>query len=68
MGFDIEGEYMGEITFGLFGNVVPKTVANFAALCNQYSGAVDMEGNAMLYSGTIFNIIMPGHMIQGGNH
>jgi hypothetical protein len=63
MGFAIEGEFMGEIKIGLYGNVVPKTVKNFATICNQSSGAVDINGKPLLYSNTIFNTIIPNHVI-----
>ena len=68
MGFEIAGEYMGEIVFGLYGEVVPKTVLNFATLCDQSSGAIDVYGKPLVYAGTIFNTILPGYIVQAGNH
>ena len=60
--FDIKvGEKeLGRITFGLFGNVVPKTVANFVDICD---GVTEMsppnpEGSKRSYDGTeIFRVI-----------
>ena len=68
MGFEIAGEYMGEIEFGVFGNVAPITAKNFLTLCDQKSGTVNIEGKVMAYAGTIFNTIIPGWLVQGGNH
>ena len=63
MGFEIAGEYMGEIVFGVFGNVAPKTTTNFITLCNQRSGAVAIDGKVMTYAGTLFNTILPGFLV-----
>jgi len=55
----IDGKPAGTIKFGLFGDVVPKTVENFAQLC-QKSGT---EG----YTGSKFHRVIPQFMLQGGD-
>jgi len=54
----IGGEDVGRIVFGMFGNTVPKTVANFATICKD-----GIDG--MSYNGTDFHRVIQSFMIQG---
>ena len=66
--FDIEvdGESAGRIVMGLFGNTVPKTVKNFATLCDGSAGVGNM-GKPLHYKGSSFHRVIPGFMAQGGD-
>jgi len=52
---------IGRITFGLYGEDVPKTVANFKAF------ATGNNPNNYSYKGTLFHRIIKGFMLQGGD-
>uniref|UniRef100_A0A7S3X9S3 Peptidyl-prolyl cis-trans isomerase n=1 Tax=Strombidinopsis acuminata TaxID=141414 RepID=A0A7S3X9S3_9SPIT len=54
------------ITMGLFGGVVPKTVANFVHLCDGGKGKAS-TGQPLHYKGSKFHRIIPNFMIQGGD-
>ena len=62
----IDGQDAGRITFGLFGDVVPKTAKNFATLCEGTAG-VGNSGKALAYKGSAFHRIIPNFMAQGGD-
>merc|ERR1711948_132759 len=53
-------------TIGLFGGVVPKTVANFVHLCKGGKGTA-RGGQPLHYKGSKFHRIIPNFMIQGGD-
>ncbi|ERL96016.1 hypothetical protein D910_00808 [Dendroctonus ponderosae] len=60
MDIEIDGKYSGRVTFGLFGETVPKTVKNFKQIALQ-----GIEGNG--YTGTRFLLAIKKVMILGGD-
>merc|ERR1712070_731796 len=67
--FDVQigDEAPQRITMGLFGEAVPKTVANFVGLCKGDTGKKASSGQDLHYKGSKFHRIIPNFMIQGGD-
>ena len=61
--FDVglDGKKIGRVTFRLFDDVVPKTAANFRAIC---TGENDKK---LTYKNCPFHRVIPNFMIQGGD-
>ena len=66
--FDVtaDGESLGRIVFGLYGEQVPKTAANFKALCSGEKGE-GASGKPLHYEGCVFHRVIPNFMVQGGD-
>ena len=43
MDLEMEGQSLGRLTFALYDSIVPETVQNFAALCNNQCSTIYAE-------------------------
>ncbi|CAN6828082.1 unnamed protein product [Brassica oleracea] len=63
---DIEGQRLGRIVIGLYGNVVPKTVGISLSSSSGEKGKAS-SGKPLHYKGTQFHRIVSGFVVQGGD-
>mmetsp|Transcript_15758 Transcript_15758/g.36271 ORF Transcript_15758/g.36271 Transcript_15758/m.36271 type:complete len:238 (+) Transcript_15758:240-953(+) len=64
----VDGESLGRIVFGLFGEVAPKAVENFSSLCKCDRGKAPITGKDMCYKNSIIHRVIPNFIIQGGDY
>ena len=60
------GQPVGRLVFGLFGNTVPKTAKNFAMLADGSAG-MGVSGKPLHFKGSKFHRIIRDFMAQGGD-
>lgn len=61
---DIGDKPAGQLKFGLYGRIVPKTALNFFHLA---VGDKEVQGAKRTYSGSVFHRVIKNFMIQGGD-
>ncbi|PVD28305.1 hypothetical protein C0Q70_10892 [Pomacea canaliculata] len=67
MDISIEDEDVGRLVIELFSDCVPKTCANFKALCTGEKGISEETGMNLTFKNSIFHRLVPNGWIQGGD-
>ena len=61
-------DIIGRVELELFTNKLPVTTENFRAFCTGEKGEGGVKGKRMHYKGVKCHRIIPGFMLQGGDH
>jgi peptidylprolyl isomerase len=64
---EMDGKALGRIVVGLFGDVAPKAVENFVALCKCDRGKGKLTGKDLCYKNSKIHRVVPNFMLQGGD-
>lgn len=64
---EIDDQKIGRIVLGLFGDVAPKAVENFVALCQCDRGQGKLTGKPLCYKGSKIHRVITNFMFQGGD-
>jgi peptidylprolyl isomerase len=68
MDISMDGKSIGRIVFGLFGEIAPKAVKNFASLCKCDTGGKGARtGKDLCYKQSTIHRVIPNFIIQGGD-
>lgn len=68
MKISVDGDEIGRIVFGLFGEIAPKAVENFSSLCKCDKGKAPITGKDMCYKGSTIHRVIPNFVVQGGDY
>jgi len=62
-----DGKEMGDLTFKLYLDKVPKTATNFQQLCSDKLTEKSGNGKRLTFKGSSFHRVIPEFMAQGGD-
>ncbi len=64
MDITVDGEALGRIVFGLFGEIAPKAVENFFHLCKCDKGPAPRTGKDLCYKNSIIHRVIPNFIVS----
>ena len=67
LAIEMDDKSIGSVVLGLFGDIAPKAVENFVALCNCDRGKGKFTGKDLCYKGSKIHRVITNFMIQGGD-
>ena len=63
----LDGDLVGRLTMELYADRLPKTAANFCALCTGEKGYHPLSRKRLSYAGSRFHRVVAGMAVQGGD-